>query len=120
MTQAEQLADFIVTASFDDMSTLAVRELKTRVLDALGCALGALDNELIRLLYDQFLNSPLPWDAVEEKFNRLADPCADRVLRKGIVDAIANIDQIRLSELTELLGRVQRPGRQRTPPGEVS
>src|SRR5437868_10178172 len=52
MTQARQLADFIVNASFEDISGFAVRELKTRVLDALGCALGALDNELIRLLKD--------------------------------------------------------------------
>ena len=40
-------------------------------------------------------------------WHRLADPCADRVLREAIVNAIANIDQIRISELTELLGRVQ-------------
>jgi 2-methylcitrate dehydratase len=44
MTRAEQLADFIVTASFGDISGLAVRELKTRVLDSVGCALGAFDN----------------------------------------------------------------------------
>jgi 2-methylcitrate dehydratase len=53
MTQVEQLADFIVNASFSDISGFAVRELKTRVLDALGCALGALDNDLIRLIRDQ-------------------------------------------------------------------
>src|SRR5437868_8818632 len=53
MTQARQLADFIVNASFEDISGFAVRELKTRVLDALGCALGALDNELIRVIKDQ-------------------------------------------------------------------
>src|SRR5436190_1986100 len=53
MTRAEQLADFIVSVSFGDISGFAVRELKNRVLDSLGCALGALDNELIGLLKDQ-------------------------------------------------------------------
>jgi 2-methylcitrate dehydratase len=52
MTQAEQLASFIVNASFTDMSGFAVRELKIRVLDSLGCALGALDNELVRRIGD--------------------------------------------------------------------
>src|SRR5215831_4088302 len=52
MTQVEQLSDFIVNASFTDISGVAVRELKTRVLDSLGCALGGLDSELIRSLKD--------------------------------------------------------------------
>jgi 2-methylcitrate dehydratase len=43
MTKVEQLADFVVQASFTDLSAVAVRELKIRVLDSLGCALGALD-----------------------------------------------------------------------------
>jgi len=50
MTQAEQLANFVVNASFSDISPDAVSEIKIRVLDALGCAVGALDSELIRIL----------------------------------------------------------------------
>src|SRR5215510_8550211 len=53
MTHAEQLADFVVNASFSDISSPAVRELKTRVLDSIGCALGALGNDPIRLLKEQ-------------------------------------------------------------------
>src|SRR5262249_53008249 len=53
MTQIQQLWDFIVNASFTDMSGFAVRALKTRLLDALGCALGALEYELIRPIKDQ-------------------------------------------------------------------
>ena len=59
--------------------------------------------------YPGFLNSPLPWDAVEEKFHRLADPYVDRVLREAIVNAVANLDQIQIPALTELLGRVRGP-----------
>ena len=43
MTKVEQLADFVVQASFNDLSAVALRELKIRVLDSLACALGALD-----------------------------------------------------------------------------
>ena len=42
MTQAEQLAAFVVRASYDDLSEAARTQLKIRVLDALGCAIGAL------------------------------------------------------------------------------
>ncbi|MBI4446320.1 MAG: MmgE/PrpD family protein [Acidobacteria bacterium] len=50
MTKVEQLADFVVNASFTDMSADAVREMKIRILDSLGCAIGALCSELIRFL----------------------------------------------------------------------
>ena len=53
MTQVEQLANVIVRASFSDMSGFALQELKTRVLDALGCALGAIHNELVRVVKEQ-------------------------------------------------------------------
>jgi 2-methylcitrate dehydratase len=42
MTDVERLARFVVTRAWDDISEAARRELKIRVLDALGCALGAL------------------------------------------------------------------------------
>src|SRR5215468_164015 len=53
MTQVEQLAEFITNAGLRDMSAFAVQELKIRVLDAVGCALGALSSELIRTLREQ-------------------------------------------------------------------
>jgi 2-methylcitrate dehydratase len=56
--------------------------------------------------YPGFLTSPLSWDAVEEKFQRLADPYADRILREAIVNAIANLDQIPIPELMRLLAEV--------------
>jgi 2-methylcitrate dehydratase len=49
MTYVEQLAKFVVRASYDDMSKPARQQLKIRVLDALGCAIGALDNEPVRM-----------------------------------------------------------------------
>ncbi len=43
MTVVARLARFVVARSWDDLSTAAREELKIRVLDSLGCALGALD-----------------------------------------------------------------------------
>jgi 2-methylcitrate dehydratase len=56
--------------------------------------------------YPGFFTSPLSWDAVAGKFDRLADPHADRVLREGIVNHVANLEQIQISELAKLLGEV--------------
>ena len=50
MTQVERLSDFVASASFSDISGFAVNELKTRILDSLGCAIGALGNDLLHLL----------------------------------------------------------------------
>ncbi len=53
MTQAEQLAAFVVRASYDDLSEEARHQVKIRILDGLGCAVGALEGKPIRLLKDQ-------------------------------------------------------------------
>jgi len=53
LTQAEQLAAFVVRASYDDLSEEAGHQLKIRILDGLGCAVGALKGNPIRLLKDQ-------------------------------------------------------------------
>ena len=42
MTYAEQLAEFVNLASFDDISGAARMQLKIRILDSLGCAIGAI------------------------------------------------------------------------------
>jgi 2-methylcitrate dehydratase len=46
MTHAERLAAFVVRASYNDLSEAARQQLKVRVLDSLGCAIGALENAL--------------------------------------------------------------------------
>ncbi len=50
MTQAERLATFACNARFEQLSPEARQALKTRILDALGCALGALGGEPMRAL----------------------------------------------------------------------
>jgi len=53
MTQAEQLAAFVVRASYDDLSEEARQQLKIRILDGLGCAIGALKGDPVRILKSQ-------------------------------------------------------------------
>jgi len=53
MAEVEQLAAFVQRASYDDLSPAARSQLKIRILDALGCALGALDGDPIRLVRQQ-------------------------------------------------------------------
>lgn len=50
MTLVEHLARFATRASYDDLSAPARAQLKIRVLDALGCAIGALDAEPMELI----------------------------------------------------------------------
>src|SRR3989442_942416 len=49
MTQVEELASFVVRARWDDLSTEGSSALKIRVLDSLGCALGAFGGEPVRV-----------------------------------------------------------------------
>ena len=62
MTDVERLAHFVVARSWDDLSDAARSELKIRVLDALGCALGARGAApvaAIRVQLEDFGGQPL-------------------------------------------------------------
>lgn len=52
-TLAEELAAFAARASWDDLSKEAREALKIRILDALGCAIGAIDTEPVRAVHAQ-------------------------------------------------------------------
>ena len=62
MTCAEELAKFVVASSFEELSVETVNQLKIRVLDALGCAIGALSAQpvkSVRKLEAEFGGFPL-------------------------------------------------------------
>jgi 2-methylcitrate dehydratase len=62
MTMVERLAHFVVVSSWTDLSEEASHALKVRVLDALGCALGALGAppvQAVRAQVDDFGGRPL-------------------------------------------------------------
>jgi 2-methylcitrate dehydratase len=62
VTVVERLARFAIGSSWEALSGEAVETLKLRILDSLGCALGALDAEpidAIRRQIDEFGGRPL-------------------------------------------------------------
>jgi len=48
MTVVEQMAEFVVGASVESLSPSTRLQLKIRILDAIGCALGAFDGDPVR------------------------------------------------------------------------
>ncbi len=53
MAQVEELASFVVRSSYDDISPAARQGLKVHILDALGCAIAAVDGEPVQLIHAQ-------------------------------------------------------------------
>ncbi len=53
MAYVEKLAEFVVRAAYEDLSEDARQQLKIRVLDALGCAIGAVDGRPVQLIRQQ-------------------------------------------------------------------
>ncbi len=52
MTHSEKLAAFVDRACYETLSEEAVTQLKTRLLDSLGCAFGALPSQTMRSLHE--------------------------------------------------------------------
>jgi 2-methylcitrate dehydratase len=62
LTVASRLARFVIERSWDDLSERAREELKIRVLDSFGCALGAMEAPPVRAIraqLDDFGGRPL-------------------------------------------------------------
>src|SRR5262249_45763094 len=57
--------------------------------------------------YEGFLSRPMSWETVARKFERLSAPYADRELRRVIIDAVANLEAIQVTDLTRLLSEVK-------------
>jgi 2-methylcitrate dehydratase len=55
--------------------------------------------------YEGYHTRPMSWDAVIDKFERLAAPATSRPQRDAIVAAVRALDTIQVSELTEVLAR---------------
>jgi 2-methylcitrate dehydratase len=50
LTRVEELADFVMRASYDSLSEAARDQIKIPILDSLGCAIGALDGEPAKII----------------------------------------------------------------------
>ncbi len=53
MSMVNELAEFVVSAGYERLSASARQQAKIRILDALGCAIGALTAEPLRLIAEQ-------------------------------------------------------------------
>ncbi|HUZ61527.1 MAG TPA: MmgE/PrpD family protein [Hanamia sp.] len=53
MTEVQKLAEFVHSRDYKDLSDKAVLQLKIRLLDALGCAIGALEGKPVKMLKEQ-------------------------------------------------------------------
>lgn len=61
-TEVQKLADFVTTRKFDDLSQEAIHTLKIRLLDSIGCAIGAIEGEPVKMIkaqLDDFGGNPL-------------------------------------------------------------
>jgi 2-methylcitrate dehydratase len=59
--------------------------------------------------YEGFRTRPMRWETVVQKFERLSTPYASPLLRQEIVDAVANLENIQVADLTKSLARVRVP-----------
>jgi 2-methylcitrate dehydratase PrpD len=50
MSQVEQIAEFVHGVHFETLGSDTRQQLKIRILDSLGCSLGALHAEPIRMI----------------------------------------------------------------------
>jgi len=53
MPMVDQLAAFVVGTKYEDLSEIALYQEKIRILDALACAIGALDGDPIKMIRAQ-------------------------------------------------------------------
>jgi 2-methylcitrate dehydratase len=53
MSMLDQLAAFVVGAKYENLSQAALYQAKIRILDALACAIGALDSDPTKMIREQ-------------------------------------------------------------------
>jgi 2-methylcitrate dehydratase len=60
-----------------------------------------------QLGYEGGLANPMSWDRVVEKFHWLSEPFADEDLRGRLIETVQQLDNRRISDLTDLLTQVR-------------
>jgi len=56
--------------------------------------------------FEGAVTRPLSWERVVEKFHWLSEPFADEQLRNQIIATVADLDRVKISDLTALLAKV--------------
>ncbi|HJQ13161.1 MAG TPA: MmgE/PrpD family protein [Anaerolineales bacterium] len=57
--------------------------------------------------YEGFLTRPMGWNTISEKFEQLTQARITHPLQREIEEAVANLENIQVSELTDLLGNIK-------------
>jgi 2-methylcitrate dehydratase len=81
-----------------------------------------LDGRSLEREQSDFEGSPsrrMTWDRVVEKLHWLAEPFADHSLQADIIGAVEALDEIAISELTGLLGKVDPTAQRRRSRGRL-
>lgn len=60
--------------------------------------------------YEGFHTRPFTWDTALHKFEQLSGPYTTAPLRREITDAVEHLENIEISELTDILAKVHTPG----------
>jgi 2-methylcitrate dehydratase len=55
-----------------------------------------------------FISTPLDWTRLVQKFKGLTEPYANSSLQNKIIDTVQNLEKLKVSDLTNLLGNVSR------------
>jgi 2-methylcitrate dehydratase len=61
--------------------------------------------------YEGFFTRPMGWERAVQKFDSLSTRYVDKNLRKKIVDCISRMEDLYVTDLTELLGNITDPKR---------
>ena len=70
---------------------------------------GVIEKE--KLDYEGFFTRPMSWDRAVQKFNSLSGRYANEAVRKKISDAVDHLEDLYVSDLTQLLQQIPDPSR---------
>ena len=62
--------------------------------------------EAVKSDYEGFHTRPMSWATAANKFERLCAPLIDAPLRTALMDAVAHLEDLPITALTTLLGRI--------------
>ncbi len=98
-------------------------DLSARFPRALPCLVEVVLKDGERLVqalddYPGFTTRPIGWDDALKKFDRLCAPHAGRALRKAISDTVANLEDVPIERLMELLAEAKPEAQPREEGGE--
>jgi 2-methylcitrate dehydratase len=100
---AQALLSKVTIAPDDAFTARYPHELNARIAIK---AKGGRTFDREQLGYEGGLGNPMSWERTVEKFNWLSEPFADEALRNSIIRAVEKIDERPISDLMDVLARV--------------